>query len=231
MFTSSTLKKFILGNLLFVCLSVSSQSNGIFHGGISDGFAMSCAGTTSVIAMPVTLVSFGGECRDKQVQLAWRTASEINSSHFILERSFCGIRWEFISKINSAGNATHLSRYSFNDKLDGTNRRAYYRLKQVDNDGNFDYSKIITIDACQLASNNFSVYPNPSQGEIHFATKMSRDEIQSLEIYNIMGEVLYRSNHFEPTINLNQFPAGVYFVRIRFINQTITEKFILESSR
>lgn len=231
MFTSSTLKKFILGNLLFLCLSVSSQSNGIFHGGISDGFAMSCAGTTSVIAMPVTLVSFDGECRDKQVQLAWRTASEINSSHFILERSFCGTRWEFISKIKSAGNATHLSRYSFNDKLDGTNRRAYYRLKQVDNDGNFDYSKIITIDACQLASNNFSVYPNPSQGEIHFATKMSSDEIQSLEIYNIMGEVLYRSNHFEPTINLNQFPAGVYFVRIIYINQTITEKFILESSR
>ncbi len=230
MFTSTTLKKLTLGNLLCLCISLSAQSNGIFHGGISDGFAMSCAGTTSVIAMPVTMVSFDGVCNKKQVQLAWRTAVEINSSHFILERSYSGTSWEFVSKINSVGNAAHLSRYSFNDKLDGTNRRAYYRLKQVDNDGNNEYSKIIKIEACQLEAVDFSIYPNPAQGKINFVYKGNPAQVQSFEICNMIGEVLYTSNQFESSLNISTLPSGVYFVRLGLIDKSLTQKLLVGNS-
>ncbi len=230
MFTSATLKKLILGNVLFFSISVSAQNNGIFHGSISDGFAMSCAGTTSVIAMPVHLVSFDGVCNDKQVQLSWRTASEINSSHFILERSYCGTRWEFVSKINSVGNAAHLSGYSFNDKLDGTNRRAYYRLKQVDNDGNYEYSKIIKIEACQREAIDFSIYPNPTQGKINFVYNGNPSQVQYFEICNVIGEVLYTSNQFETSLNISMLPSGVYFVRLGLIDHSLTQKLIIGDS-
>jgi len=93
------------------------------------------------LCLPVELVSFSGEERDCSTYLSWRTATETNSSHFVIERSFDAINFTAIGRVTSAGNSQEVIDYHFSDHDAGL--QTYYRLLQVDLDGSFEYSDIV----------------------------------------------------------------------------------------
>jgi hypothetical protein len=111
--------------------------------------------------LPITLVSFKVEQDNNSVLLSWATASEKNFDKFIVERSSDAKLFEAIGEVKGAGNSKTLLNYSLTDNspLLGTN---YYRLKSVDFDESFEYSKVIFTD--YNGAKEFSVYPNPSNG-------------------------------------------------------------------
>lgn len=96
--------------------------------------------------LPVELVKFEGYNENHKNILKWHTVSEINNDHFVVERSVDGINFERIGTMDGMGNSTELISYKYNDLyyIDGTTN--YYRLKQVDYDGKFEYSDVIAID-------------------------------------------------------------------------------------
>jgi hypothetical protein len=111
--------------------------------------------------LPVELVNFAGVARPESVELNWSTATEINNEKFEVERSVNGKDFVKIGTVKGAGNSNVLRHYQFadNQPLVGI---SYYRLKQIDLDQAFEYSKVIAVTATQSHSNlDASLFPNP----------------------------------------------------------------------
>ena len=132
-----------------------SAGNSSSSGTTSAGFVSSTSAwsayspftlsVNSSIALPIELISFNAKKHEDNVQIYWETATEINNDYFIVERSFDGVHFSPISRINGAGNSTHIINYSIEDQ-DYVNGINYYRLTQVDFNGDETISKIVAVD-------------------------------------------------------------------------------------
>lgn len=108
--------------------------------------------------LPITLLYFRGQSADMSVSLEWATIYEENFDHFELERSIDGISFETLTEITGRGGIDIATRYSYGDNLE-TSGRYYYRLKSIDYDRSFEYSKIISVVVGSEQS--IVIYPNP----------------------------------------------------------------------
>ena len=116
-------------------LSWSGLTTFSLFGGVED----------QATALPIELLSFQAKPASSFVDVKWQTASEQNNDYFELERSENGIDFQLISTINGAGNSVKLLNYGYED-FQFVKSINYYRLKQVDFDGNYSYSAIIAVD-------------------------------------------------------------------------------------
>jgi uncharacterized repeat protein (TIGR03803 family) len=114
--------------------------------------------------LPVVLVTFNAEKRGHATLLTWKTAQENNSERFEIERSVNGITFDRIGSVAAAGNTNWLTSYSFtdNDPASGIN---YYRLKQIDVDGKFTYSKTVSVSF--ESSGKWTSWPNPASDQLN----------------------------------------------------------------
>ncbi|MBK6527414.1 MAG: T9SS type A sorting domain-containing protein [Crocinitomicaceae bacterium] len=167
--------------------------------------------------LPVELVLFDAISDDnKTVNIFWQTKSEINSDFFEVEHSRDGSDWSVIAKEEGAGNSSVILDYKVVHETPNIGAN-YYRLKQVDLDGVVAYSVIRFVSISNLS---FTLYPNPSYDS--FTISNSAGGFAYLKVYNSMGQ-LVMFNDFEAdsqqakrTFNLEDFPAGIYFVETNF---------------
>ena len=113
--------------------------------------------------LPIELINFESKSNESEIKISWTTASELNNDYFILERSVDGHSWRDIALIDGAGNSTSYIDYSYFDQTpeSGIN---YYRLLQIDFDGQSSYSNVITAYSKLVEVNSipYFIYPNPS---------------------------------------------------------------------
>jgi hypothetical protein len=158
-------------NPVIYAVTAESKSNNIVS--ISDTGAASSFSTLATAAtnfiyrgiafapeisiVPVTLTSFQAALISSAVQLQWTTSQEVNAQQFVIEKSSNGVYFTNIGKTAATGNSNAFQNYLFTDAnpFDGVN---YYRLKTIDINGSFSYSKIVTVS---YSKKEFSVYPNP----------------------------------------------------------------------
>ena len=116
------------------------------------------------------MISFNGHCNGSNIDINWNTASEYNSSHFILEHSRDGFYWSEIDIQESAGISTELRDYNFTHAgvVASTN---YYRLLQVDIDGTIKKYSPIVVSCTESTTGQMTVYPNPSSGSFQIIIK------------------------------------------------------------
>jgi uncharacterized repeat protein (TIGR03803 family) len=116
--------------------------------------------------LPVEWLTFNAQKREQTALLTWKTAQEQNSDRFEIERSANGITFNFIGTIRAAGNTSSITNYSFIDDspLNETN---YYRLKQIDIDGKFTYSKIVSVNFGN--TEKIVVFPNPASDRLYIS--------------------------------------------------------------
>lgn len=139
--------------------------------------------------LPLKLISFTGRLVKSDVLLNWTTSNEINSNYFDVERSSDASSFAAIGKVNAAGlNGT--GSYNFTDFDIYTNVK-YYRLKMVDNDGRFTYSKVIMINRGTYSNNLESVYPNPTQGPVNIEFTANSAMKGTLVIRDIDGKTIF----------------------------------------
>jgi hypothetical protein len=131
--------------------SYYNRSTGTYGSSDTTGFA-------AMSALPMELISFDVVNENGSAKLQWSTSSEINSSHFELEKSIDGITWDIFNHLQAAGYSTNVINYRAFDYNLGT-VKTYYRLKLVDFDGTWEHSDVRVIDQ---KTNSFSIYPNPS---------------------------------------------------------------------
>lgn len=147
----------------------------------TSGFSFFSSGGDNNGALPVELTSFNGNCVEEGIKLIWETDSEFNSSHFFLEYSRDGEEWSIIDNQSAAFNSTEHIAYEY-IHLNSYSGDNYYKLSQVDIDGTTKTYDIINVNCINLLESYFSIYPNPSNGNIHLV----------LNDQNILGEAVIR---------------------------------------
>ena len=174
---------------------------------------------TVTAVTPVELVSFTGKKSDKGVQLSWETGSEENNEGFDIERSIDGEHWKTIGYVRGNGNSTELLQYTYLDETPshGTN---YYRLKQNDFDGQFEYSNTISLDFINEKS-EFVLYPNPVE-EVLYIDSNQASELLEVQLYDANGRLLWTEKGVVQQISFADYSPGLYFLKIvSSTNQTI----------
>ncbi len=182
--------------------------------------------TTS--ALPVNYSSINVTRSNCNSSLIWTTASEINNSHFEIERMVRSSEFETIGKIMSEGNGTLSNRYSFIDENPDYTDVNYYRIKQLDLDGKHSFSNIfkLSFDNCGVRKLVNEVYPNPFQNyiELELSGEILTEEI-NYQLIDITGKlILNRSvstNESSVRINTEELQAGIYFISVMSSANTI----------
>lgn len=172
-------------------------------------------------ALPVELTKFNATKRADKVNLAWQTATEINNDRFEIQRSHDGNRFESIGKVYGEGNSQKLVDYSFVDDapLSGVN---YYRLKQVDIDGAFEYSDIASVKMDKAA--NIRITPTST---LDYVT-VNTGEASSIMVRSINGQVMNSQTDAEGnfTVDMANYPQGIYYLTIQISGTVQTEKVV-----
>lgn len=195
-------------------------------GCISD-ISMNNSATSANCALPVKLLSFTAEYLQKQnvVRLEWATLSEVNNDHFIVQRSKNGQLWEDIGTIAGHGNSNKKIDYVFFDKepYTGTN---YYRLKQVDYNGQFEIHPIVTAEV--PSSIELKVFPNPANRNIKVTVIAQYQVTGNLVIVDFSGKTIFQSGiqlndgANDVTIDISNYNNGIY--TLLFYNETEVSK-------
>ncbi|MFN6944790.1 MAG: T9SS type A sorting domain-containing protein [Cytophagaceae bacterium] len=173
---------------------------------------------SSDVGLPVDLVRFQADCNENNVKVTWQTASEHNSSHFIIEKSSDANNWHLLENISAAGNSNILLTYSVLDQhLTGDIH--YYRLIQYDFDGKNQTFPVIS-SAC-MSSPTLHVFPNPSSDHfsINYNSSIASDYAK-ISLIDYRGETV-----FEQFIKLHKGmnnitiegltnPPGIYIIQV-----------------
>jgi hypothetical protein len=167
--------------------------------------------------------------------LDWATGSETNNDLFEIERSEDGIVFQKIGEVNGAGTTTDRQDYAFTDfqPFWGT---SYYRIKQIDFDGQYDYSKVASI-RIQKEAPSINAYPNPIQSDINIAAK-GLEKSSSVYYYmtDLNGALILRGDgladgrgdFFTSVILPGDLSAGIYVLVLESKNQTQRFKLLKE---
>ena len=219
---------------------------GITNGPVyNSGTTMGCAGdpcssypctinSGCSVLLPVELTGFGADVYSNYIRISWTTGSEKNNDYFILEKSIDGEVYSELSRIKGIGNSIVNQNYAYRDMYPETGYN-YYRLKQIDFDGNSkSYDPISVIFR---SNSQVWVHPNPSSGNALTVTLNLPDDKASIEIINLSG-----TSYFSTTKNLDKnsikkfvieeiknFPDGLYTLRVTGTSGVQQEKLLISN--
>lgn len=200
------------GTKHFVKYEVPSFSEFILHGALNNS------------PLPIELISFSGSCTDF-VTLNWTTATELNTSHYIVEKTINGTDWILVQSIDAVGNSSVQQTYSIKDEdRRGSDQPIYYRLSSVDNDGSVHVYNAISV-ICKGDAIDWSVYPSPSSDFVTIS--IVSDELMNNEIcfYDMNGKII---KHVDAMIvdgmnaiyvDVKDLANGVYFIQMKDTNK------------
>ncbi|ALJ01122.1 hypothetical protein DC20_01615 [Rufibacter tibetensis] len=181
--------------------------------------------------LPVTLSKFEGVSRSGAVELNWSTASEINNDRFEIERSANGKDFQKVGQVKGNGNSSVAIDYTFTDRS-ATSGTVYYRLKQVDFDNAFEYSKVIAVTHRATANSSaMSVYPNPvTDGNLSVRFQNSVKGNATVRLLDMSGRVLHTQQvgNVESELGMNlrslNLRPGVYMISVTANGQSTTQR-------
>ncbi len=223
--------KLILKNGGILDQSSSCNANLAFHVGtlkIAD-----CVGSSSTLkfsdvniaggfdangTLPVELINFSANTFNGTSQLKWATASEINNSHFNVERSVDGMNFEMIGTVIGNGNSQQIIEYAYSDNhLPRQSAVLFYRLNQFDFDGKNEYSNVIKVENLKELD-GIKVFPNPTTGELLLNINQLETEEFVLELSNLAGKVVITKTYSELTnlvqLDIAEMEKGVYILKV-----------------
>ncbi len=187
---------------------------------------------TKTSTTPVTLLSYNAVLNsNRTVQLQWKTTNEINNQNFVVEKSIDGVNFFSIAIVDAKKDAAQINNYSVVETKpnEGVN---YYRLKQVDNDGKFAYSNIVSINLKSSNINGFSLNQNPVNDLLKLNINTANSQKVSIVITDIFGRVVKRNTmdlakgYQTASIAISNLVAGNYQVSLIWTNEMVTEKFV-----
>jgi hypothetical protein len=182
---------------------------------------ISAAQISGCATLPIDLFNFYLENLSNRVVINWQTLSEHNNAFFEVQKSSDAKIFETIGIVEAAGNSSDLLTYSFID--DEKNGVVYYRLKQVDFDGKYVYSQILSSENATKTV----FYPNPSNGSINLSINSDNSTVS---IVNSMGTIVYRTSYAEKgnyLIDLKDQANGVYWIEVISNEENTIEQLIL----
>jgi hypothetical protein len=209
---------------------------------VADGNNITITGTRltipselNSIPLPVELNSFTSKFLNDKVQLNWVTKTEVNNYGFNIERRINEGDWNTLGFIEGHGNSNSPKEYNFVDKdLFAGGSKFQYRLKQVDNDGTFEYSDIVEVEVVPTQFELSQNYPNPFNPTTTIRFSLPKETQVKINIYNTLGELVdtiaegtYEAGYHKVTFNASSLPSGAYIYRIESSDFLHTKKMLL----
>lgn len=183
----------------------------------------------SIAALPVEWLTFTGVQVPLGVELNWSTAMEENNSHFEVQRTQNGEEWTTIGEVSGAGFTNEVSDYLFLDEnpVPGVN---YYRIKQIDYDGFYDFSRVVVVE---VHSNtpvfNVVLSPNPASDKVTVTWNKTTANA-SVSILDMSGKLVYSADDvsgYKTQLDLTALNNGLYFIRVQSDESLTTERLLI----
>ena len=199
------------------------------------GFSEFGVGGASDNPLPVELTGFSAVIKESAVLLNWKTETEVNNYGFEIQRSVTTDKWDVLGFVEGHGNSNSLKEYSFTDTDVNSSGIYYYRLKQIDNDGAYEFSNQIEVNfegpnSMELNQN----YPNPFNPSTTISFNLPKSGEVTLKVYNLMGEEIktlaegYREAGIHSfSFNAEGYPSGMYLYSLSTNGYTKTKKMLL----
>ena len=218
---------------------ISISIGSIIVGGLGPGIIPAAgAGAPKFVALgskdedsplPVELVDFKAQQKEDYNLISWVTQSEINSSHFVVQKSIDGINWEEIALVYAAGNSDIEQSYEVLD-AERCAEKCYYRLHQIDLSGESEFSQVVLIHNAEEEASNLFIYPIPVRGAATIDFVAPSTGMYGLEVFSVSGASTYAAkvvcvkgeNEFE--INTSDYASGMYYLIIRDMSGEIINK-------
>lgn len=180
--------------------------------------------------LPVELIYFQTEKSDNGVLVLWATASELNNSHFEIEKSFDGTNFQKLGDINGNGTTSDVNKYTFLDQHPKFMNLTYYRLKQIDYDGSHEYFVSVFYPQSGL-QHKIDIFPNPFREKLMVRFNYAPNEDIQVSIHSTSGKEMHtlKFPNSNGTLILENellgLPAGQYFIQLK--GQTVRYKYHL----
>jgi hypothetical protein len=180
----------------------------------------------------VDLIYFNASCQSDYVELNWETASELNASHFDVEKSLDGSTWEVITTSQAQGNTSNSTNYSFRD-YNPKGSVAYYRLVQFDFDGQYEIYDAQSVDPCSGNKLSIEVSNMPDN---KFQVKVTSPDKQSFQmnLISISGQTVQETKELDVVegdnvflFDGNKLSTGIYLVSVFNETKKKTQKLII----
>lgn len=187
--------------------------------------------------VPVELTSFSATVNEGGVILNWTTATEQNNLQFEVERSVDNVTFATIGTVQGQGTTTEPAAYTFTDS--NVKEGEYiYRLRQIDFDGSYNYSKTITVNVENTIPREFALqqnYPNPFNPATVIRFTVAIEQMASLRVYNALGEevmtlfngIAKPGQLYEINFDAQQLTSGVYFYQLKQGDKISSKKMML----
>ncbi len=215
----------------------------IFHNGAFTTIAISLFNGTITTdenplilgTLPIKLEDFTAEkMGERSVFLNWTTVTETNSSHFSIERSLNGYRWETIGRVAAAGYSRDQRGYRFFDgrlpRFTSSSQEVYYRLKMCDQDGRYQYSDIRSV-LFERNEGFIHIHPNPATQKLYIDLSGidHNGEDMELTIIGMDGSLVmrktFRASDKEP-VEVDQLPANTYQIMVKHGDQVYQQRMV-----
>ena len=175
--------------------------------------------TPSVTCAPLPIVLTGFHLEqdiNNHININWSTATEVNNDHFEIQNSADGHQWQFVSHVAGNGNSTTTQNYAYTDKKP-ISGRSYYRIKQVDFDGQMSYTPIKSIVINIAKSNNsLQILPNPVSNQMNIYGEYADDA--RIQIFNIhggeMNGLAFDRSDSHISVDVYNLPTGLYLLNV-----------------
>jgi hypothetical protein len=207
-------------------------SSGTVSGSVSDFSPFTFGSTDKTNPLPVEFLYFEASIYAEVVEIDWATATEIDNDKFEVERSVDGVKFEKIGEVIGNGDSNIKIEYAFDDiTFSGVfSEDIYYRLKQIDYDGEFEYSEIARVYR-PLEKKTLEVVPNPYSSSFDLQFVATQPEKVSIRVLDMNGKSYY-SSRYDASKGPNSFtiddlyniPVGLYLVNIQGSTISFTER-------
>jgi hypothetical protein len=168
------------------------------------------------------------------IQLDWATATEINNQGFDVERSDDGINFTKIGWVDGNNNSSQTLKYRYDDKDVVSNKIYYYRLKQIDYDGQFEYTYIVSALIKEEGVFQLSdLVPNPANNKVSIFVTTPSEQIIKLKLNDLLGQEIFSKEYSLQNgtngidIDLRDIPSGTYSVSIISGNAYTSKKLVI----
>lgn len=178
--------------------------------------------------LPIELVLFTANLENQGIQLDWQTASEQDNRGFEVQRSTDALHWEVLYFENGNGTTVESHDYSYWDEKPASSIN-YYRLRQVDYDDQFKYSKIVCMKM-KTDGSGFRLFPNPAKGQVEIEFPAVKTDAL-LQVFDQMGvlitSALLGEGQISYPVQLQGIPSGMYTVSFKGGDRTIVQKLVV----
>ncbi|MEN9548029.1 MAG: hypothetical protein RIR12_620 [Bacteroidota bacterium] len=177
------------------------------------------AGIINFRTLPISKLLATATLAGDVASINWLTENEVNTSHFIVERSIDGANFTEIGQLAAGGNTTGEATYTLPNNIAGLTNKVYYRIKVVEADGKMKYSNIVTVNI--NAGSKVKIWPNPFVDQISISLKADRNTQITVSIMDMMGRIYERRTYTvvrgtnQLSVNkLSKLAAGTYTVKV-----------------